>query len=346
ARAEDIPAATQIFTPKWIVKYMVENTVGKIYLDYEPTSSLKEGMKYLVENESDQESEAIITDITELTLIDPASGSGHILVTGFELLFNMYREEGYTAKQAVDNILKNNLYGLDIDDRAMQLARFAVLLKAAQFDADILNRGIIPHIYSFPEEKHFTSVEVQLFLGHEGQQFTAELKEALQLLNQGKNIGSALKIDLNEEAQNYIEKQYATWAEKYQKAGLDILQESLWNRLLPFLDVLLVLTKKYTAVVANPPYMGKRSMNPILREYLMSNYPNSELDLMTVFMEVCPNLNIAGGFCSMINLPSWMFLSSYQDLRRKILSELNIYSLIENGRGVFGSDFGSVAFVL
>src|SRR5690606_18005816 len=91
---------------------------------------------------------------------------------------------------------------------------------------------------------------------------------------------------------------------------------------------------------------GKRSMNPILREYLMSNYPNSELDLMTVFMEVCPNLNIAGGFCSMINLPSWMFLSSYQDLRRKILSELNIYSLIENGRGVFGSDFGSVAFVL
>lgn len=346
ARAEDIPAATQIFTPKWIVKYMVENTVGKIYLDYEPTSSLKDGMKYLVENESDQESEAIITDITELTLIDPASGSGHILVTGFELLFNMYREEGYTAKQAVDNILKNNLYGLDIDDRAMQLARFAVLLKAAQFDVDILNRGIIPHIYSFPEEKHFTSEEVQLFLGHEGQQFTAELKEALQLLNQGKNIGSALKTDLSQDALSFIKKQYVTWVEKYQKAGLDILQESLWNRLLPFLDVLLVLTRKYTAVVANPPYMGKRSMNPILREYLMSNYPNSELDLMTVFMEVCPNLNIAGGVCSMINLPSWMFLSSYQDLRRKILTELNIYSLIENGRGVFGSDFGSVAFVL
>lgn len=346
ARAEDIPAATQIFTPKWIVKYMVENTVGKIYLDYEPTSSLKEGMKYLVENESDQNSEAIITDITELTLIDPASGSGHILVTGFELLFNMYREEGYTAKQAVDNILKNNLYGLDIDDRAMQLARFAVLLKAAQFDADILNRGIIPHIYSFPEEKHFTSEEVQLFLGHEGQQFTAELKEALQLLNQGKNIGSALKIDLNQDALSFIKKQYATWAEKYQNAGLDILQESLWNRLLPFLDVLLVLTRKYTAVVANPPYMGQKSMNAQLKGYLEKHYPRSKSDLFAVFMEQMMDMVKDDARMGCITMESWMFLSSYEKLRISIIDKYSIVGLGHFGWHILGIAFGTAMLIL
>src|SRR5690606_19882360 len=223
-----------------------------------------------------------------------------------------------------------------------QLARFAVLLKAAQFDADILNRGIIPHIYSFPEEKHFTSEEVQLFLGHEGQQFTAELKEALQLLNQGKNIGSALKIELNQDAQSYIKKQYATWAEKYQKAGLDILQESLWNRLLPFLDVLLVLTQKYTAVVANPPYMGQANMNGVLKDYVNLNYPLTKGDLMTVFMEVLPLIAQPNGKISLINLPSWMFLSTYTKLRDFYIRNIRMDSLIQLGRGVFGSDFGSV----
>ncbi|WP_333620785.1 BREX-1 system adenine-specific DNA-methyltransferase PglX [Sphingobacterium multivorum] len=335
ARAEDIPAATQIFTPKWIVKYMVENTVGKIYLDYEPTSSLKEEMKYLVANESDQESEALITDITELTLIDPASGSGHILVTGFELLFKMYRDEGYTAKQSVASILTDNLFGLDIDDRAMQLARFAVLLKAAQFDADILNRGIIPHIYSFPEEKHFTSEEVQLFLGHEGQQFTAELKEALQLLNQGKNIGSALKINLNQEAVSFIKKQYITWAENHQKAGLDIQQQSVWNRLLPFLDVLMVLSRKYTAVVANPPYMGSANYNPDLKQYIDKNYPKSKADLYSVFFEIEFGLSLEKGCVAQVTMQTWMFIKNFSKIRTEIVENKNILTLIDVGWNLF-----------
>lgn len=346
ARAEDIPAATQIFTPKWIVKYMVENTVGKIYLDYEPTSTLKENMKYLVQNENDQNNDAIISDITELTLIDPASGSGHILVTGFELLFKMYREEGYTAKQAVDNILANNLYGLDIDDRAMQLARFAVLLKAAQFDADVLNRGIIPHVYSFPEEKHFTSEEVQVFLGHEGQQFTAELKEALQLLNQGKNIGSALKVELSDEAQSYIKKQYTSWIQKYQNATLDIQQESVWNRISPFLDVLLVLTKKYTAVVANPPYMGDKGMNDKLKLYLTKEYNRTYFDLSTVFMEVCLRSLNKGGRYGMINQASWMLKPSFKLFRESLIDNSfnlsNFDSLLYLGAGVFEELKGEV----
>jgi hypothetical protein len=346
ARAEDIPAATQIFTPKWIVKYMVENTVGKIYLDYEPTSSLKESMKYLVQNDSDRDTKAIISDITELTLIDPASGSGHILVTGFELLFKMYREEGYTAKQAVDNILEHNLFGLDIDDRAMQLARFAVLLKAAQFDADVLNRGIIPHVYSFPETSHFTTEELQNFLGHDGLQYTAELKEALQLLNQGKNIGSALKLELSEEAQDHIKKQYDDWLQKSKRAGLDIEQSSIWNRLHPFLDVLLVLTKKYASVVANPPYMGQKSMNGELKDYVNTHYPVTKSDLMTVFMEVIPNLTADDSRFALINLPSWLFLSSFEKIRQDYIDNYTFDSLLHMGRGIFGIDFGSVAFAI
>ena len=346
ARAEDIPAATQIFTPKWIVKYMVENTVGKIYLDYEPTSSLKEDMKYLVQNDSDKDNKAIISDITELTLIDPASGSGHILVTSFELLFKMYREEGYTAKQAVDNILEHNLFGLDIDDRAMQLARFAVLLKAAQFDADVLNRGIIPHVYSFPETSHFTSEELQNFLGHEGHQFTAELKEALQLLNQGKNIGSALKLELSEEAQNHVKKQYEGWLQLSKRARLDIEQSSIWNRLHPFLDVLLVLSKKYASVVANPPYMGQKSMNGELKDYVNTHYPVTKSDLMTIFMEVIPNLTANDSRFALINLPSWLFLSSFEKIRQDYIDNFTFDSLLHMGRGIFGIDFGSVAFAI
>lgn len=349
ARAEDIPAATQIFTPKWIVKYMVENTVGKIYLDYEPTSSLKEDMKYLVQNDSDKDNNAIISDITELTLIDPASGSGHILVTGFELLFKMYREEGYTAKQAVDNILEHNLFGLDIDDRAMQLARFAVLLKAAQFDADVLNNGIIPHVYSFPEGSHFTSEELQNFLGHDGHLYTAELKEALQLLNQGKNIGSALKIELSEEAQQYIKQRYTDWLEKSKRAGLDIEQSSIWNRLHPFLNVLLVLSKKYASVVANPPYMGQKSMNGELKDYVNTQYPLTKSDLFAVFMEVCLSLNVNKGLMGMINQHSWMFLSSYEKLREEMLNNYSIMNMLHLGPRTFeelsGEVVQSTAFV-
>ena len=349
ARAEDIPAATQIFTPKWIVKYMVENTVGKIYLDYEPTSSLKVDMKYLVQNDSDKdvtssgvEKKAIISNITELTLIDPASGSGHILVTGFELLFKMYREEGYTAKQAVDNILEHNLFGLDIDDRAMQLARFAVLLKAAQFDADVLTRGIIPHVYSFPEASHFTSEELQNFLGHEGHQFTAELKEALQLLNQGKNIGSALKIDLSKEAQQHIKQRYADWFELSKRAGLDIEQSSIWNRLHPFLDVLLVLSKKYASVVANPPYMVSGNMNQSLKSYTEANFPNSKGDLFTVFMEVAYSLIKDNGLYGMINQTSWMFKSSYKKFRENISEIYHFNSMLHLGPRVFEELSGEV----
>lgn len=354
ARPEDIPAATQIFTPKWIVKYMVENTVGKIYLDFDKTSSLKLDMKYLVDSHCEEQSN-LINHLEDLTLIDPASGSGHILVTGFELLFKMYREQGYTAKNAVISILQNNLFGLDIDDRAMQLARFAVLLKAAEFYPEVLkasdnNPLLLPHIYSFPETHHFQLQELQSFLTPQGATYVIELKEALTLLNQGKNIGAALKIELSQEAHTFITTRLNDWNTQALAGTLDLLQQDLWNNLRPFLEVVLVVTKNYTAVVANPPYMVQSNMNSELKNYVNSKYPLSKSDLFAVFMEVCLSFNVSNGLMGMINQHSWMFLSSYEKLREHIIDNYGILNMLHLGPRTFeelsGEVVQSTAFVL
>lgn len=352
ARAEDIPAATQIFTPKWIVKYMVENTVGKIYLDYEEDSELKNQMNYLVQNETDGKSQ-LIDDITELTLIDPACGSGHILVTGFEWLYKMYREQGYGAKQAVESILKNNLYGLDLDDRAMQLSRFAILLKAAQ-QLENAARGegktllgntlaVLPHVYAFPEEHGFVSEEIATFTNN---QYVKEIYQTIDLLRQGKNIGSALKLSLPAEAISILQKQYQQWQQKSNAGTLDLEQQAIWAHLKPYVEVALVLTQQYAAVVANPPYMGQKSMNGALKDYVNMHYPMTKADLMTIFMEVIPNLTKDNFHFALINLPSWLFLSTFEKMREHYLTNYRVDSLLHMGRGIFGIDFGSVAFAI
>lgn len=356
ARPEDIPAATQIFTPKWIVNYMVENTVGKIYLDFEEDSDLKDQMKYLVENETEGKG-SLINDIEQLTLIDPACGSGHILVTGFEWLYKMYREQGYTAKNAIESILKNNLYGLDIDDRAMQLARFAVLLKAAQqlqqVDASqaiaLMNNplDVIPHIYAFPESTGFTSEEVALFTQN---QHVQEVYKALEALREGKNIGSALKISLSDVAHEVLTVQYYAWSNKDTKGNLDIEEMGIWYKLKNYLEVAIVLSKKYHAVVANPPYMGQKSMNAQLKDYVNTHYPMTKADLFAVFMEVTLNLTHRKGLMGMINQHSWMFLSSFEKYRTHLLLSQTIQSMLHLGPRTFeelsGEVVQSTAFVL
>lgn len=352
ARAEDIPAATQIFTPKWIVNYMVENTVGKIYLDYEEDSDLKNQMKYLVQNETDGKSQ-LIDDITQLTLIDPACGSGHILVTGFEWLYKMYREQGYGAKQAVESILKNNLYGLDLDERAMQLSRFAILLKAAQ-QLENAARGegktllsktleVLPHVYAFPEEHGFVSEDIATFTNN---QYVKEIYQTIDVLRQGKNIGSALKLSLPAEAIAVLKQQYQEWQQKSQAGTLDLEQQAIWANLKPYAEVALVLTQQYAAVVANPPYMGQKSMNGALKDYVNTHYPMTKADLMTIFMEVIPNLTKDNFHFALINLPSWLFLSTFEKMREDYLKNYRIDSLLHMGRGIFGIDFGSVAFAI
>ena len=348
ARPEDIPAATQIFTPKWIVSYMVENTLGKAYIDYEPDTPLKEQMKYLVEDQN-TDHQPLIEDITELSLIDPAAGSGHILVVGFEWLYQMYIEQGYAPKNAAKAIIEHNLFGLDIDERAAQLARFAVLLKAALLlEKRMIGDGrsflaeksvLLPHIYAFPEEYHFSMEEVGLFT--QGR-YTEEITAAIRLLQKGKNIGSALRLSLSAEAQAYIKQKMTHW----DSTPLNIEQEVVYKHLRPYLAVALTLAQRYTAVVANPPYMGSTNMNAELKAYLEKNYPMTKSDLCTVFVEMFPHITVENGKYAFIIPPSWMFLSSYENLRYHIFSTNSIDSLLHLSRGVFGADFGSVSCVI
>jgi hypothetical protein len=349
AEAKDIPAATQIFTPNWIVKYMVQNTVGKIWLDKNPNSKIKSSLKYLVENDtstelsadSDTTSEPIITEVSQLTLIDPAAGSGHILVEGFDLLYQMYMEEYYTPEEAVESILKNNLFGLDIDDRAAQLANFAILLKAAKQYRDVFAKGWLPNVYAMPEYASFNAQEVKDFLGADGVEYEKVLTAALRLMEQSKNLGSVMKLSLSEEARTFIEKRFIDLRNTDYR---DINTEIVYQKIKTFIPVLLILSKKYTSVVANPPYMGQVNMNVELKDYVNANYPETKSDLMTVFMEVIPNLTQDKSRFALINLPSWLFLSSFETLRKSYIVNYQFDSLLHMGRGIFGIDFGSVAF--
>jgi type II restriction/modification system DNA methylase subunit YeeA len=346
AEAKDIPAATQIFTPNWIVKYMVQNTAGKIWLDKHPNSPLKTSMKYLVVNENDEnvsssavENTSIIADVSQLTLIDPAAGSGHILVEGFDLLYQMYKEEYYTPEEAVESILKNNLFGLDIDDRAAQLATFAILLKAAKYYRDVFSKGWLPNVYAMPEEKNFSLQDIKDFLGTEGIAYTEELEAALRLMKQAKNLGSVMKLSVSEDAHNFITKRFN---ELKTADYLDINLQSIFQNIKTYIPVLLLLSKKFTAVVANPPYLSQRKMNSELKQYLIINYPETQTDLFAVFMEVLDFLGKDNGLKGIINQHSWMFLSSYDKYRFRFLKSNSICSLLHLGPRTFEELGGEV----
>ena len=346
AEAEDIPAATQIFTPNWIVKYMVENTVGRLWLDLNPDSRLRESMCYLVEN-PDVKAEPVVTEVAEIKLLDPACGSGHILVEGFDRLFAMYREEHYTAREAVDSIFARNLFGLDIDLRAAQLAQFALLLKAAAVDRSVITRNITPHVYAMPDKTTFTEQEVEDFLGREGKEFVEPLREALQLMEQSQNLGSIMKFNITPQARQAIASRYKHWTKHN---ASNILEQELWQRMKPYIEVLLVLTQKYEAVAANPPYMGSGNMNDDLKKYINDNYSKSKADLFSVFMEVCMQVCKPRALMGMINMHSWMFLSSFEALRKYFIEHYHFENMLHLGPRTFDELSGEVvqnaAFVM
>lgn len=353
AEAEDIPAATQIFTPNWIVKYMVQNTVGRLWLDLNPDSRIRETMKYLVEPESAGSStigEAadgapIISEVAQLKLLDPACGSGHILVEGFDLLYAMYREEGYSATESVRSIFENNLFGLDIDQRATQLSNFALLLKAAAKDRTILDRDLLPHVYAMPEKDIFTRDEVLEFLGTANAAHVDALYNALELMQQSQNLGSIMKFTFSDAALDAIVKQTAAWRSN---SELDLVQQDLLKRLTPYLQVLQVLTTKYEAVAANPPYLNQKNYNIALKSYVVKCYPLSKADLFSVFMEICIDLCSISGRMTMINQHSWMFLYSFEKMRKKFLNEYYLENMIHLGKRTFeelkGEKVQSTAF--
>lgn len=338
AEAADIPAATQIFTPNWIVKYMVQNTVGKLWLDLHPDSPIKPELKYLVVNDSDKGATPVITEVADIKLLDPACGSGHILVEGFDVLYQLFMEEYYTPEEAVETILTKCLYGLDIDKRAMQLSRFAVLLKAAKSYPEILKKDVLPHIYAMPEPDFFSRQEVLDFLGTETD-YEEQLSEALKLMRDAQNLGSIMKFDLEEAAVLAIKDRLE---ELVKSDNLTFNEQALLPRIRSYIEVLLVLTQKYEAVVANPPYMGSGTMNASLKDYVNVKYPLSKYDLFAVFMEVCLGLNTNHGLMGMINQHSWMFLSSFEKLREEIIGKYGIVNMLHLGPRTFEELSGEV----
>lgn len=344
AEAKDIPAATQIFTPNWIVKYLVQNTIGRTWLEAHPESDLKSQWQYLVEpsgTSSPPKERGWNGALEELTFLDPAVGSGHILVEAFDVLYPMYLTEYYTPEEAVQSILEKNLFGLDLDLRAAQLAQFAVILKAAQYSRVTLQGKMLPHIYAMPPQRTAGMDEVVLFLGKENAVYANQLYKAFHIMEQSNNLGSIMALDLSEDGRKAVEDRYTFWQ---QKAATNIEEEIIKGVLLAYIPILLILTNRFACVGANPPYMGQSNMNGGLKNYISLTYPDSKTDLMTVFMEVALKLLEDYGKMAMINLPSWMFLSSFEKLRSQLVSNNYISSLVHLGRGVFGSDFGSVTF--
>ena len=299
----NIPAATQLFTPHWIVKYMVENSLGKLWMLNNPNSTLKEHMKYYIENSEESITFLKISTPQELTLLDPCCGSGHVLTYAFDLLTLIYEESGYSSSEIPSLILENNLFGCDIDKRAAVLADFALTMKARLYHRRFFRKNTNTNVI---ELQDFSSVE---FKGI-------------------KNYGS-LKVPISDDS--FDDGVFGQSNAQFE------LQKS-------------ILTSEFSCVVTNPPYMGAKGMNKELSDFVKSRYPDSKSDLFAVFMERCLELTKPHGFMSMINQHSWMFLSSYEKLRIKIIEQQRIDTMVHLGPRAFeeigGEVVQSVAFVL
>ena len=347
AEAEDIPAATQIFTPNWIVKYMVQNTVGRIYLDNNPYCPLKKDWKYLVEPTEKTPKEAIlnIDNLEDLTLADLACGSGHILVEGFDLLYSLYIDEGYSRYDAVKNIFTKNLTGIDLDTRAKQLATFALLLKAAQIDPKFLDGDIMPRVYDMPNVDRYTWRDLNghmtcaLDIEMRDETISKELDEAFDLMSQAQNLGSIMKFDISEATREFVIKcvEEQNKQHKFEDSFRDLFHG---------FNIILALTEKYAALAMNPPYMGNGNMNTALSDYVKIKYEKGKSDLCTTFMIMQSEKVEDKGLYANIIPPSWMFLSAFEELRHYIIKGFSIQSLLHLSRGVFGADFGSVSSVI
>ena len=341
--AENIPAATQLFTPHWIVRYLVENSLGRLWLLNRPGSKLAERMDYYIAPESnEQEPETDFLKIgkpEEIKLCDPACGSGHMLTYAFDLLYAIYEEEGYDPTEIPSKILSHNLTGVEIDDRAGALAAFALAMKAAARlgRRRFLRMDAKPDIVVL-QNVAFTPAEMQDVAAVVGKDlFTGELRETLGQFEQAKNFGSLIVPKLRDAGE---------MRKKWQALfGPNDLAPAAYERILVVLRMAEALSPKNHVVVANPPYMGSKGMNGKLGDWTKKNYPPAKSDLMTCFMMRSYSLLQPSGFWGMINLPSWMFLSSYEALREALINSQSIQSLLHLGRGIFGSDFGTVALI-
>lgn len=348
---ENIPAATQLFTPDWIVRYMVENSLGRLWLEGHPDvkeqllpteeeqSAYVAGNRdpedtkwhyYLEEAEQEPEVQAQLAEIRkeyaaltpdQLKVIDPCSGSGHILAYMFDVLMKIYESYGYTTREAVASIVENNLYGLDIDDRAAQLAYFAVMMKARQYDRRFFSRGIQPHVYAIAESNHVDSFALEYFCNGD-----AKLKKAMDTiiseLHDAKEYGSILTVTQQD------------WSALYDRFAeitedINMSRETALRELLPLVQVAEALVQKYDAVVTNPPYMGASNMNPKLNEFIKNNYADYKSDFFSAFVIHASQMTKQSGYCGFFTPYVWMFIQSYEKMRNYLYNQATIETLIQ-----------------
>lgn len=336
-KKEDIPAATQLFTPRWIVEYMVQNTVGKLWLQNRPGSRIREHMPYYIESVSGNSEDYLkLESIEELKLLDQACGSGHILVYGFELLHKIYEEEGYSSAEIPQLIIEKNLYGLEIDERAAQLAGFALMMKARSYHRRFFRKEIKPNITCFTDltlgADEITEVFKELHIA-----LPKSLEEDIDLCRQATNLGSLIQPQTALETLEAIYDKLTSAIE-----SSDLFIRSNIQELQRVISQLIPLSKNYHCVVDNPPYMGGGNMNKELSTFVKKNYPESKADLMACFMEAgLASLN-PKGFLGMINQHSWMFLSNYEKLRDKLIKSIQFDSLLHLGPRTFPEIGGEV----
>ena len=365
--ADEIPAATQIFTPNWIVKYMVQNTVGRIYLDNNPyETQLQKKWKYLVDtpkiseireirNQEEQitdyadSTESVILkydELTDLRVADLACGSGHILNECFDLLYDLYIAEGYGRGEAIENIFRYNLTGVDLDTRAKQLATFALLLKACQKDNAFADGHCLPNVLDMtgivPDMNEQELSEACLrFMGGYEDVAGEMLEQDFELLRDADNLGSIMMFNDAEDYLAMLRYHYDDWTE----GDIEDCPEDI-KVLIPGVRLILTLTDKYHALVMNPPYMGGGNMNATLSKYVKEEYEEGKADLATVFVQMMAERTLKNGSYAFIIPPSWMFLSTFEELRKNIIENNSIQSLLHLSRGVFGADFGASSAVI
>lgn len=368
---ERIPAATQLFTPDWIVRYMVENSLGRLYAQSNTSQSEEHIAKlmgwkyYLPQAEQTEEVQKKLAQIRQeqdanfnlenIKLLDPCMGSGHILVYAFDVLIQMYKNAGYNERDAALKIMQNNIYGLDIDDRAAQLTYFALMMKGRQYDRRFFERDVKPNTYAIQESNGISEISLEKAINascnaeptRHAELVSASLSTAkyiIQTFKDAKEYGSI--IDVEKRDYDSLKDILVTWKENHEATLENVLIETDVDDLIPLCQIAKVMSTKYDVVVTNPPYMASGGMSSKLNNYVKNNFPESKYDFFSVFIEKCRSYNKNNGYYTMITQPSFLFLSTFEKLRNKILFTSTIQSLLHMGRGIFGIDFGSTAFVL
>ena len=346
---ERIPAATQLFTPDWIVRYMVENSLGRLWVEGHENAELKKSWKYYIEEaEQEQSVKDELTKIRneyskispeEIRFIDPCMGSGHILVYAFDVFMQIYESQGYSQRDAARLILEKNIHGLDIDNRAYQLAYFAIMMKARQYNRRILDGNVMPNLYAVCDSSTLTEDVIE-YISNGNEKIRASLQSVSKDLCDAKEYGSILNV--NEVDFDALYARFDEIADDFDTDLFSAVNRNIaLTEILPLIKQAQIMAQKYDVVCTNPPYMGSNGMSAKLADYVKNKYPNSKTDLFAVFIERCGQIVKKNGYQAMITQHSWMFLSSFEKLRKKLLA-VDIVNMVHLGARAFEEIGGEV----